>query len=77
MSSKKLIIVTGFGPFKGHENVNPSWEAVKLLPNCLDYNNVKYEIRKIEVPVVYDEVNKLHPTFWDENPAVRLHPMFL
>ena len=28
------ILVTGFTPFGG-ETVNPSWEAVRRLPDCI------------------------------------------
>ena len=43
------IIVTGFAPFGG-ETINPSYEAVKLLPDEID----GCQIIKYEVPVSYD-----------------------
>lgn len=42
------IIVTGFEPFGG-EDKNPSWEAVKLLPDEID----GCEIIKLELPTEY------------------------
>ena len=47
MKSKKLLI-TGFDPFGG-ETVNPSWEAVKLLPDTLG----DYALTKLEIPTVF------------------------
>ncbi len=44
------LLITGFEPFGG-EKVNPSWEAVKLLPDVLG----DWELKKLEVPVVYGE----------------------
>jgi len=44
------ILVTGFAPFGG-ETVNPSWEAVKRLPD--EINGVK--ILKLELPTVFGE----------------------
>ena len=46
----KKFLVTGFQPFGG-ETVNPSVEAVKLLPDEI----MGVEIVKIELPVVYYE----------------------
>lgn len=43
------IIVTGFSPFGG-ETVNPSYEAVKLLPDEID----GCKLIKLELPVSYD-----------------------
>lgn len=43
------IIVTGFAPFGG-ERINPSYEAVKLLPDELD----GCQLIKLELPVSYD-----------------------
>ncbi|MBQ8288824.1 MAG: pyroglutamyl-peptidase I [Clostridia bacterium] len=43
------IIVTGFAPFGG-ETVNPSYEAVKLLPDIIE----GHQIIKLEMPVSYD-----------------------
>lgn len=42
------ILVTGFQPF-GKETTNPSYEAVKLLPDCI----LGAEIIKAELPVVF------------------------
>lgn len=47
MLMKKLLI-TGFDPFGG-ETVNPSWEAVKLLPDAVG----DYQITKMEIPTVF------------------------
>ena len=48
------IIVTGFEPF-GNETVNPSWEAVKALPDVA----AGVELVKLELPVVYDTCGSL------------------
>lgn len=66
----KLIHVTGFGEFSGFEKVNPSWEAVSLLPDSLDVNGTSYAIQKHRVPVAYNEVDAKVPTLWKDNPAV-------
>jgi pyroglutamyl-peptidase len=43
----KKILVTGFDPFNG-EKINPSFEAVKLLPNTIgDYEVIKLEVKTI------------------------------
>lgn len=44
----KTILVTGFTPFDGEE-VNPSWEAVKALPDEI----LGVTIEKMEIPTVY------------------------
>ncbi len=51
MSEKpKVILVTGFAPFGGEEK-NPSFEAVRLLPDRIGDT----EIVKAELPVVFGE----------------------
>ncbi|MBQ8595392.1 MAG: pyroglutamyl-peptidase I [Oscillospiraceae bacterium] len=44
----KKLLITGFEPFGG-EKINPSWEAVKLLPDVIG----DFELTKIEIPVVF------------------------
>lgn len=44
----KKLLITGFDPFGG-ETVNPSWEAVKLLPDAVG----DYQITKMEIPTVF------------------------
>ena len=44
----KKLLITGFEPFGG-EKINPSWEAVKLLPDEVG----DFLLSKIEVPVVF------------------------
>lgn len=46
---EKKLLITGFDPFGG-ENINPSWEAVKLLPEKIGV----YTIHKMEIPTVFD-----------------------
>ena len=43
----KKLLITGFDPFGG-ETINPSWEAVKLLPEFVG----EYEVHKMEIPTV-------------------------
>lgn len=43
------VLITGFAPFN-NEKINPSYEAVKLLPNKID----EIIINKLEVPVSYN-----------------------
>lgn len=44
----KKVLITGFTPF-GEESINPSYEAVKLLPNSI----LGAQIIKLEVPTVF------------------------
>lgn len=44
----KKLLITGFDPFGG-EHINPSWEAVKLLPDRIG----AYALWKIEIPTVF------------------------
>ena len=61
---EKKLLITGFDPFGG-ENINPSWEAVKLLPEKIGV----YTIHKMEIPTVFgvaaqqvlDQANQLQP----------------
>ncbi|KAJ3274981.1 hypothetical protein HDV01_001487, partial [Terramyces sp. JEL0728] len=65
----KTVLVTGFGPF-GTVDINPSWEAVKTLPNSID----GFEIKKVLVPVSYKHVSTTVPTLIAElNPSLVIH----
>ena len=44
----KKLLITGFDPFGG-ESVNPSWEAVKLLPDTIG----DYQLHKLQIPTVF------------------------
>ena len=44
----KKLLITGFEPFGG-ERINPSWEAVKLLPDEIG----GYSLEKLLIPVVF------------------------
>lgn len=44
----KRLLITGFDPFGG-ENINPAWEAVKLLPETIG----NYVLCKLEITTVY------------------------
>ena len=46
----KKLLITGFEPFGG-EKINPSWEAVKLLPKKIG----DFELIKAEIPVVFEK----------------------
>lgn len=60
----KKLLITGFDPFGG-QSVNPSWEAVRLLPERIG----AYELTRLEIPTVYVEgaarilraAEELHP----------------
>ena len=45
---KQKLLITGFDPFGG-ANINPAWEAVKLLPETI----ADFEVHKLEIPTVY------------------------
>ncbi|MBQ8830964.1 MAG: pyroglutamyl-peptidase I [Oscillospiraceae bacterium] len=44
----KKLLITGFDPFGG-ESINPSWEAVKMLPDVIG----GYELTKMQIPTVF------------------------
>lgn len=44
----KTLLITGFEPFGG-ESINPSWEAVSLLPDVIG----EYALTKLLIPVVF------------------------
>ena len=50
----KKLLITGFDSFD-NASVNPSWEAVKLLPETIG----DYEIHKLQLPTVYGKAPRL------------------
>lgn len=46
----KQLLITGFTPFGDHA-INPSWEAVQLLPDIVG----TYALTKMQIPTVYAE----------------------
>ena len=60
----KKLLITGFEPFGG-ETINPSWDAVCLLPEEIG----EYSLTKLLIPVIFgesaqkviDEAEKLSP----------------
>lgn len=60
----KKMLITGFQPFGG-EKINPSWEAVKLLPDVIG----EYELIKREVCVEYENSGaQLRALFEEHRP---------
>lgn len=53
-SVKKKLLITGFDPF-GQDRINPSWEAVKCLPECVG----DYELCKLRIPTVFGEAARI------------------
>lgn len=49
----KKLLITGFEPFGG-ESINPSWEAVKRLPDEI----AEYQLTKLCIPVIFGEASK-------------------
>ena len=52
--SEKILLVTGFDPFGG-ESVNPSFEAVKALPDKIG----EWRIIRLLIPTVYEKAPAL------------------
>ena len=50
----KKLLITGFDSFNS-ASVNPSWEAVKLLPDTVG----EYEIHRLQLPTVYGKAPRL------------------
>lgn len=71
-SDSSLIVVTGYGQFKGHD-VNASGEAVKLLPEKMNIQGKIYEIKKILVEVEYEDVDRKVDEIWNLNPFLVVH----
>ena len=46
----KKLLITGFDPFGG-QSVNPSWEAVRLLPERIG----AYEVTCLQIPTLFGE----------------------
>ncbi|XP_014209385.1 pyroglutamyl-peptidase 1 [Copidosoma floridanum] len=72
---KLTVLVTGFGPFGPYET-NPSWEAVKLLPDFFkttkESSNVNLVV--VEVPVSYDHVtSKIKELYKTYTPSIILN----
>ena len=61
---EKKLLITGFDPFGGG-NINPSWEAVKLLPEQIG----QYQIHKLAIPTIFGTAAEMILT-----QAQQLHP---
>ena len=48
------VLITGFAPFDGAD-INPSWEAVRLVPASV----AGQEVRRLMLPVEYDRAAAL------------------
>ena len=59
------ILITGFEPFGG-ETINPSWEAVRLLPDTIG----GYALRKLRLPVSFTSaIRELEKSVRENPPA--------
>ncbi|KAJ9590146.1 hypothetical protein L9F63_016731 [Diploptera punctata] len=74
MSMKEeTVVVTGFGPFTGHE-VNSSWECVKLLPTLNIESELGVKLVIKQIPVSYEYIDDNVPALWKEhNPILMVH----
>ena len=50
----KKLLITGFDSFNA-QTVNPSWEAVKRLPDAI----AEYEIHKLQLPTIYGKAPQI------------------
>lgn len=50
----RTLLITGFEPFGG-QRINPSWEAVKLLPDTVGC----WQLKKLRIPVEYGKAARL------------------
>lgn len=62
-SEKPVVLVSGFGPF-GEHKTNASWSVVQELLKHDLVNKLNIKIVAVEIPVVYDAVDKLVPNLW-------------
>ncbi|XP_050541180.1 pyroglutamyl-peptidase 1 [Daktulosphaira vitifoliae] len=70
---EKVIVVTGFGPFRQYK-VNSSWEIAKCLFDTGIENELNCKLIKIEVPVSYKDVDEIIPKLWTEyKPTLMVH----
>lgn len=71
-AESNLIVVTGYGQFKGHD-INASEEAVKLLPESIEINGKTFVIRKKIIEVVYESVDCAVEEIWNMKPLLVVH----
>lgn len=65
-ANSQTVLITGFTPFGG-EKINPSWQAVKQLPDSID----GAKIIKRQIPVTFKgSVNELDKLIKEYNPDV-------
>ncbi len=60
----KKLLISGFEPFGG-DDVNPSWEAVRILPDVIG----EYELVKVCLPVVFGEAARKLITLYSQTDA--------
>jgi pyroglutamyl-peptidase len=68
-----LLISNELIEFERHEEKNASWEAVKLLPNDIEHNNLNFKVAKRKVEVKYDVVDQQVNDIWNQNPELVIH----